>query len=76
MTEFGRTFNQARKAQGFSSQAHLDAFYRHFDHIENCPECQKPGSGVLLDDGFQPTMNRCDLAQELDRATQAVAYGI
>jgi len=74
MTEFGRQFNEARKQQGFRSQAHLDAFYRHFDHTETCQECQKPGSGVLLDDGFQPTMNRCETARQLDRATQAVAY--
>lgn len=74
MSEFGRIFNKARRAQGFRSQAHLDAFYRHFDHIESCPECQKPGAGVLLDDGFQPTMNHCEIAQALDKATQALAY--
>lgn len=74
MTEFGRDFNETRRKQGFRSQAHLDAFYAHFDHTESCTACQQPGPGVLLDDGFQPTMNRCNVARELDRATQAVAY--
>lgn len=68
LSGFGRTFNQQRKEQGFRSQAHLDAFYTYFDHTEACVECQKPGKGVLLDDGYQPTCNRCGIALELDRA--------
>lgn len=64
-----RNFTQARKEQGFKSQAHLDAFFRYYDHTKACAECQKPGPGVWLDDGFQPTQNRCDEAKRLDRAS-------
>ena len=63
---FGRFFDADRKAQGFHSQAHLDDFYAYFDHTQTCAECQKPGRGVELDDCIQPTMNRCELARELD----------
>ena len=66
--QYGRTFNEARKAQGFTSQANLDAFFRHYDHSKTCAECQKPGPGVLLDDGYQPTMNSCPEHQELYKA--------
>ena len=65
MENFGRIFNQARKDQGFKSQTHLDAFYAHYDHTKACPECQKPGPGVWLDDGFQPTMNECEEGKRL-----------
>jgi len=72
-TEYNRTFDAARKAQGFKSQAHLDAFMRYFDHTQDCPECQKPGRGILLDDGFQPTMNRCAVALDLQRISDALS---
>lgn len=65
MIEYGRIFNQARKEQGFKSQEQLDAFYAEYDHTQACSECQKPGIGVWLDDGYQPTMNRCVVAQKL-----------
>ena len=65
MTEYNRDFNVARQSQGFKSQADLDAFFAYIDHTEQCPECQKPGKGVLVDDGYQPTANRCDRANEL-----------
>ena len=71
-TKYGRSFNQARKAQGFKSQAQLDAFFAHYDHQKACAECQKPGPGVLLDDGYQPTMNECDAAKLLYRAYLAI----
>lgn len=41
--EFSRTFNQARKEQGFRSQAHLDAFFTHYDHQKGCAVCQNVG---------------------------------
>lgn len=63
---FGREFNQARKDQGFKSQAHLDAFYAAYDHTKVCAECQKPGTPVELDDGMQPTMARCEEGRRLD----------
>jgi len=64
-SEYGRVFNSARQEQGFISQADLDAFYRHYDHQKNCSECQQHGPGVWLDDGFQPTMNSCAVADRL-----------
>ena len=54
-----RTFDEGRKAQGFTSQAHLDAFYAYYDHTQSCPECQKPGEPYDTGDGLQPTMNQC-----------------
>lgn len=62
---FGRIFNAARKAQGFHSQLQLDAFYAYMDHRAGCAECQKPGPGVALDDGYQPTMSECTEAKRL-----------
>ena len=57
--------SDARKAQGFKSQEHLDAWSAYYRHTESCAECRKPGPGVYLDDGFQPTQNRCAVAREL-----------
>lgn len=68
---FNRVFTEQRKAQGFKSQAHLDAFYAYYDHTQTCAECQKPGRGMLLDDGWQPTLNRCAEAVRL----QAISDG-
>ena len=62
-----RVFTQGRKEQGFKSQEHLDAFHRYYDHTKACAKCQKPGPGVELDDGIQPTLNRCVVAQDLYR---------
>jgi hypothetical protein len=72
---FGRDFNQARQQQGFRSQAHLDAFYRHYDHTCQCAECQQPGPSVAIDDGFQPTQNRCDVARTLETEMWAISDG-
>lgn len=63
--EYGRLFDAARKAQGFKSQEQLDGFYRHYDHTHSCVECQKPGPGAFIDDGFQPTQNQCAVASRL-----------
>jgi hypothetical protein len=60
-----RTFTTERREKGFHSQSDLDAFFRYHDHTQACAECQKPGQSVPLDDGYQPTMNRCDEAQQL-----------
>lgn len=57
--------NEARKAQGFTSQEQLDGFFRYYDHTKACTECQKPGPAMPLDDGMQPTENRCEKAQAL-----------
>ncbi len=72
-TEFGRQFNTARRNQGFHSQAHLDAFFHYYDHTCTCAECQKPGVSVAFDDGYQPTMNRCDTARQLQTQLDAIA---
>ena len=65
--EYSRIFNEARKTQGFKSQAHLDAFYAVMDHRDGCVECQKTGHGVWIGDGFQPTQNECAEAQRLNK---------
>lgn len=65
MAEYTRVFDAARKAQGFKSAADLAAWFEYFDHTTDCAECQKPGKAVLIDDGYQPTQNRCDHAQAL-----------
>jgi hypothetical protein len=54
-----------RPNQGWCSQSQLDAFFVYFDHTESCDECQKPGEGVPLDDGIQPTMGQCSEARNL-----------
>lgn len=70
-TSFTRIFNEARKAQGFRSQAHLDAFFASYDHTKNCADCKAKDGGVWLDDGWQPTEGRCDEAKRLDAAIGA-----
>ena len=67
MTEtYGRQFNQARKQQGFKSQAQLDAFFAHLDHTNNCPDCKALDGGVWLNDGYQLTVGQCPVAKQLD----------
>lgn len=66
MATYNRSFDAARKAQGFRSQDHLDAFFAYFDHTENCSDCKALDGHVLLDDGYQPTMGRCTVAIALD----------
>lgn len=61
-----REFTPARKAQGFRSQAHLDAFYAAYDHAQTCPDCQGTAY-VELFDGLQPVAVRCETWKELDR---------
>ena len=73
MTEYSRTFDSARKAQGFRSQAHLDAFFAAFDHVRGCAACKARDGYVLLDDGYQPTEGRCDEARRLDAITDRAA---
>ena len=63
-----RVFNTARQQQGFKSQAQLDAFYAHYDHVEACHACKALDGYVLLSDGYQPTMGECQEAQRLYRA--------
>ena len=69
--EFGREWNAARKAQGFQSQDHLDAFYAHFDHQQSCAECQRPAASVWVDDGWQPTRNVCATGLRLRAASDS-----
>ena len=68
-----RNFDKARRQQGFRSQEHLNAFFEYYDHTCACPECQKPGQPVLVDDGYQPAMNRCDKARSLEAKCWAIA---
>lgn len=62
-----RIFTPERKAQGFRDQAHLDAFYRYFDHTKTCTDCG-PGQSVFIDDGWQATFAPCAVGRELDLA--------
>jgi len=64
-SEYDRVFNDARKAQGFLSQAHLDAFFAHYDHMRKCNDCNALDGFVLLDDGKQPYMGECAIAKRL-----------
>lgn len=64
-----RQFDAARKAQGFRSQVHLDAFFAAYDHVQGCAACKARDGWVLLDDGYQPTEGRCDVARALDALT-------
>jgi hypothetical protein len=69
-TDDRRTFTAARRAQGFRSQAHLDAFYASFDHGQTCTDC-RPGPPAILDDGMQPTVAPCPVAVALFVASMA-----
>jgi len=67
-----RTFTEERQAQGFTSQAHLDAWFASYDHVKDCPSCGLP-AGTWLSDGWQPAETRCAAWHELDRAAQDIA---
>lgn len=67
-----RILTAARIAQGFRSQAHLDAFYAAFDHTSACPVCSSEAGMVALDDGPQPVMGRCAEGLALEKASFAV----
>ena len=62
---FGREFDQARREQGFTSQAQLDAFFAHYDHNTTCPDCAKLDGWVELSDGYQPTKGSCPVDKAL-----------
>lgn len=48
-TDFNRAFNAKRQAQGFKSQAHLDAFYAYYDHAYGqCDECGSIAGGAWI----------------------------
>lgn len=65
MATDSRTFTADRQTQGFKSQAHLDAFYAHYDHVTACQECARRNGWVELSDGWQPTQGECAIAQRL-----------
>jgi len=60
-----RTLTPARQAQGFKSQAHLDAFYASCDHSKQCPVCSRVGGYMPIDDGMQPYMDSCETGRKL-----------
>lgn len=62
-----RAFDAGRKAQGFRSQAHLDAHYAHVDHERACAECGQPGPAVWLegDASWQPASAQCATGRAL-----------
>lgn len=66
MATYNRSFDAAREAQGFRSQAHLDSWFAYFDHTENCATCAALDGHVMLDDGNQPTAGRCAAAVALN----------
>lgn len=65
-TIYNRTFDEARRLQGFKSQAQLDAFFAHYDHTKDCADCRALNSYVELSDGPQPTQGQCAIAKSLD----------
>ena len=73
----GRIFDAARKAQGFRSQAHLGAFYAHFDHVQSCPACGQPGPAMWLEGSasWQPTATECPEGIRLQHISDAHTAG-
>jgi hypothetical protein len=70
---FNRHFGPERKAQGFRSQAHLDAFYAYYDHTKACAACQTRGKPVYIFDCWHETQNRCDEAKRLDAIERSLS---
>lgn len=65
-----RSFTEKREAQGFKSQAHLDAFYAYYDHAYGgCNDCGQESGGAWIDDCFQPAIKICAEGRRL----QAIA---
>lgn len=72
-----RVFNDARRRQGFRDQAHLDAFYVYYDHVQagraagpaGCG-CGTPGPGYDGPDGWQPAENICPRGRALSEASR------
>ena len=73
MKQYNRVFDEARKSQGFKSQAHLDAFFRIMDHKDGCAVCQSRGPMVECFGDMQPTMQECDEAKRLWREELRIA---
>jgi len=67
-----RVWDDARKAQGFRSQAHLDAFYRASDHQRECTGCG-PGPAMWLEGSasWQPAMRLCATGRQLEQESFA-----
>ena len=64
-----RIFGTDRAAQGFRSQAHLDAFLAYHDHTQACGECGQPGAATWLEGSasWQPTATVCPEGIRLQR---------
>ena len=75
MTDHERELTPERRAQGFRSQAHLDAFFRGYDHSRQCPVCNTVAGFMPLDDGMQPVMGRCAEGRRLDHETDLALCG-
>lgn len=69
MSQASRLFDDGRKRQGVRDQAHLDAFFRCYDHKTACPVCSTIGGAVPLDDGMQPIMGECETGLKLYKAS-------
>jgi hypothetical protein len=62
-----RSLTEARKAQGFKSQAQLDAFFRMYDHTSTCSVCSSTAGYTDIGDGMQPYCGRCDTGKALEK---------
>lgn len=71
-----RVFTMARMRQGFRDQAHLDAFYAYYDHVQagrgagpaGCG-CGQPGpAGETTGGGWQPSEQICPAGRALSEA--------
>lgn len=63
-----RVLDQTRREQGFRDQAHLDAFFAYYDHVQgDCAVCGTPGPAHWneADASWQPTMQICPTGREL-----------
>lgn len=57
-------YTEARRAQGFKSQEHLDAFNRYYHHSK-CACCQGVTSSNHWNDGYQPAQALCAEGERL-----------
>lgn len=69
----GRVFDAARKAQGFKSQEHLDAFYAYHDHSkqECCQHFEQQVIGGSFDWSCYAVQQLCAEGQRLQQLWDA-----
>ncbi|MFI1401085.1 hypothetical protein [Streptomyces sp. NPDC020681] len=66
-----RIFTLASRANGATSSAYVAAQVAAHDHEQSCGDCGKPGPSVLMDDGWQGTVQNCPESDRLRRIQRA-----